>query len=505
LRSAFFLLLLTVLVNLGPWLRPDWAGTEGQRVLVAHGMLASGEWFVPSMGGEPILTKPPLYYWVLAAVESVCGISPFAARAPSVLGIWLAAVVAFGVLSRSVDRRAAWWGAIGMVSAPALVWHGAFAEIDPLFACLVAISVLWLVDGTVRASRRTLALAGLVGALAVLTKGPPFAMFMVGPLVVVMRRRARLVATWFLPCLIVPLAGFGVVFLRALDASGAASAAASTAASESVGRILAFDSASLADVPLHLLRSLAYALPFVGFLLPRLRTAAIDVGSGHARLLEIACWSAYLGAVLALVFFPARPARYLLPGIPLLAPAVAASMATFARSGRDGHNSVVQVTARGLAIVMLLALPWLPAFASVPSILAWAVLGCASWFLRGREGTLVVILATPVVLIGTVITDGIRSRSAGLRDESAIAMMLRDSLTRLGAREFEFLGNPGETLALLMDPNARWRDRVSREIRTDFVIERVRDGTGSELDPARWIERERVRGRDRVFVVAQRR
>lgn len=474
-------------------------------MLVAHGMLASGEWFVPSMGGEPLLTKPPLYYWVLAAVESVCGISPVAARAPSVLGIWFAALVAFGVLSRSVDRRAAWWGAIGTVLAPALVWHGAFAEIDPLFACLVAVSALWLVDGTVRSSRRTLALAGVVGALAVLTKGPPFAMFIAGPLVVAMRRQARLIAAWFLPFLIVPLAGFGVIFLRALDASGAAGAAASTAASESVGRILAFDSASLADIPLHLLRSLAYAMPFAWFWLPRLRVPVADAGSSAARLVEVACWSAYLGAVVALVFFPARPARYLLPGIPLLAPAVAASMATFTRTGCDGRESSVQFAMRGLAIAMLLAMPWLPAFASVPSILAWLALGCASWFLRGREGTLVAVLATPVVLIGTVVTDGIRSRSAGLRDESAIARMLRDSLARLGAREFEFLGNPGETLALLMDPSARWRDRVSREVRTDFVIERVRDGADSELDPMRWIERERVRGRDRVFVVAQRR
>lgn len=67
LRTSLFLLLCVAwimpgLVGHDPW-KPDEAANFG---LVYH-MLQTGEWLVPALAGEPVLTEPPLYYLVSAA------------------------------------------------------------------------------------------------------------------------------------------------------------------------------------------------------------------------------------------------------------------------------------------------------------------------------------------------------------------------------------------------------------------------------------------------------
>jgi 4-amino-4-deoxy-L-arabinose transferase-like glycosyltransferase len=48
--------------------------TEADRALIAWEMLQTGDLLIPRLYGEPYLTKPPLYYWLLTAVFSVSGI-----------------------------------------------------------------------------------------------------------------------------------------------------------------------------------------------------------------------------------------------------------------------------------------------------------------------------------------------------------------------------------------------------------------------------------------------
>lgn len=53
--------LIPGLVGHAPW-KPDEAGTIG----IVYRMLQSGEWLVPTLGGEPDLSFGPLYYWTAA-------------------------------------------------------------------------------------------------------------------------------------------------------------------------------------------------------------------------------------------------------------------------------------------------------------------------------------------------------------------------------------------------------------------------------------------------------
>src|SRR5262249_55391134 len=60
--------------------------TEGLRAVVAAEMLRSGDWLVPRLCGEPLLTKPPGHYAAIALVSLPFGeVTETTARLPSAL------------------------------------------------------------------------------------------------------------------------------------------------------------------------------------------------------------------------------------------------------------------------------------------------------------------------------------------------------------------------------------------------------------------------------------
>ena len=141
-RRAFVLLIVALLACWPQLMLADWHGTEGRRIQIALEMSRSGDWLVPTLGGQPTWAKPPLHYWVLAAAAHLSGVSFVGLRLPSVLGLFAVAVVAFSLLRRRFGERAGWMGALGILLSPIAIAEWPSAEIDPLFACLTAVS-LW--------------------------------------------------------------------------------------------------------------------------------------------------------------------------------------------------------------------------------------------------------------------------------------------------------------------------------------------------------------------------
>ena len=82
---------------------------EGAFTEATRQMLASGNFFMPSLDGEPRTDKPILIYWLQAASVAVFGLSEFALRLPSVLAslLWAAALYRFSAdcLDRILARR----------------------------------------------------------------------------------------------------------------------------------------------------------------------------------------------------------------------------------------------------------------------------------------------------------------------------------------------------------------------------------------------------------------
>lgn len=171
-----------------PWLgRLDLQFEEPRRALVTQAMLQSGEYWVPQLAGEPYTAKPPLFNWVLAASATLYGqLDEWSARLPSVLCVLLLAVLFVWGARRSLGSWALGFLGASIVLSPEIIAKGHLAEIESLFALLVAASAgSWFLLYRARASGIKLWVLPLVlVALAYLTKREPAVAFFylaVGP------------------------------------------------------------------------------------------------------------------------------------------------------------------------------------------------------------------------------------------------------------------------------------------------------------------------------------
>jgi len=76
LALATLFLLLLVLAALRPLAVPD----EGRYGEIGRWMLYSGDWLTPRLNGIPFFHKPPLLYWLEAALLALFGVNAWAAR-----------------------------------------------------------------------------------------------------------------------------------------------------------------------------------------------------------------------------------------------------------------------------------------------------------------------------------------------------------------------------------------------------------------------------------------
>jgi 4-amino-4-deoxy-L-arabinose transferase-like glycosyltransferase len=92
------LLVLLLAVPILTWRigRLGFSDTEGMYAEPAREMVVTGDWITPRMNGEPFLTKPPLMYWLSAALFEVAGPTEYARLWPALAA--LASVAVTGAL-----------------------------------------------------------------------------------------------------------------------------------------------------------------------------------------------------------------------------------------------------------------------------------------------------------------------------------------------------------------------------------------------------------------------
>lgn len=154
--------------------------TEADRSLIAWEMALSGDYLVPHLIHSPILTKPPLFYWLVATSILFFGnASEWATRFPTVLvsGIY----VAFQYLALRFiggSRTHATLGALALLTGSAFFVLSTRAEIDLTFgfACTTAFYASYL--ALQRASAAWLLAASFLAGIAFLIKGPPIIFFL---------------------------------------------------------------------------------------------------------------------------------------------------------------------------------------------------------------------------------------------------------------------------------------------------------------------------------------
>jgi 4-amino-4-deoxy-L-arabinose transferase-like glycosyltransferase len=178
---------------------------EPRYAQVAHEMLERHDWITPTLGGQPWLEKPPLYYWQAMLAYKILGVSDWVARLPSALDATFLVLAVYLFLRRfrpgfGLD------GALITASSAGIVAYARAASMDMALAAAFAIGMLnWW---TWRESRKNIYLAAfyIFVGLGMLAKGPvaPFLSATVIILYAIAARELRLILkTLWLPGIVV--------------------------------------------------------------------------------------------------------------------------------------------------------------------------------------------------------------------------------------------------------------------------------------------------------------
>jgi len=177
LGSALLLAVLGALLYFPSFAADELDDEEGRRALPAREMVESGDFVVPTLWGEPYLSKPPLYFWLVAAASTLTdGVNTASTRLPSVLATILTALLLcwFGRrLAGPTTGLTA--GALFLVTF-SVIEKGSFGELEAVFTLTVFASVAALYCAS-QGSRLALLLTALALGAALLTKGPPALVF----------------------------------------------------------------------------------------------------------------------------------------------------------------------------------------------------------------------------------------------------------------------------------------------------------------------------------------
>ncbi len=429
LIRAALLLVATVLALLPTWLRQDWDGTEGRRVQIALEMLRADSWMIPLLNAEPTWAKPPLHYWLIMLCHEWFGDGYLSLRLPGVIAAWCSAFVAGELMRRWFGATAGWIVALGLVCSPIVLFKWPTAEIDPLFASLVGMSVWLLATGVARERAWLVAVSGLCGGLAFLQKGPPMFLFTAGAYLVWWRhRRLRYGLLHFAPMALVIAAYFAPLWAWFVDAGSMLE----VANEESVGRLALFRLEHLLETPAYLLRAVTVILPLGLWCFWEWRGAR-DARMGASDLTLRMCSGGALLGVVLLMCFPGRPTRYLMPNVMLFTFAVAPAVAHYwgfrGEVPRFARRALVFVGVLGAAA--LVAIPFVPEAgdAAVGVALAASV---APLLVRRPRDVVLVCLLLPVVGAWTVGFERSMRWSESKRGRVAAGKLLRRELDDLG-------------------------------------------------------------------------
>lgn len=138
-------------------------------------MIESGDYVAPTYNGEPRYHKPPLIYWVQSAVMDHFGVSVWSARLPSAFFAFLT-LVGFYLFISGMTKNSRYaltaTAVLGLNLSYMVISHAATADMALNFFILMATLTLLSNMYATRMDKVAQVIAGLILAMAMLTKGP---------------------------------------------------------------------------------------------------------------------------------------------------------------------------------------------------------------------------------------------------------------------------------------------------------------------------------------------
>ena len=155
-------------------------GEEGRRILPAIGMLQTGNYIVPEVGGNPYFRKPPLVNWLVAASFRIFGVrNEWTARLPSAVVV-LAVALAFVTVARaSLGPRGSLIAALIWMTNIGMIEKGRLIEIEALYISLCGLAIIFWLSFLVHRKSPWLIWvpASIFLGLGLLAKGPTHLIF----------------------------------------------------------------------------------------------------------------------------------------------------------------------------------------------------------------------------------------------------------------------------------------------------------------------------------------
>lgn len=210
-RWGWLALALALLISFtGIWNHSLWTPDEPRVAGIGREMLASGDFLVPHLSGEPFLEKPPLTWWGMSAAMAIGGVTAGAARLSAGLCSFLVLLLVFDLGARLADRRAGLCALLVLASSWSFLSYGHRISVDVWLLLFVNLGY-WCVaraclseagseEPQVRAAPRMGWLIGAyaAGGLAFLSKGPIGPVLLFAPIAVLAasQRRWSLLRSW---------------------------------------------------------------------------------------------------------------------------------------------------------------------------------------------------------------------------------------------------------------------------------------------------------------------
>lgn len=155
----------------------DW--DEANFAAIAYNMLHTGDYLQPRVAFTIFTEKPPLFFWLQAAMMQLYGQGEFAARLPNALFGILTLILLYRIGLRHAGPLMAWWWPFLYLCSTLPFLYFKSGIIDPVFNFFILLQFYALHEaawcqrsGSYRRAYTLAIAAGIVAGLAMLTKGP---------------------------------------------------------------------------------------------------------------------------------------------------------------------------------------------------------------------------------------------------------------------------------------------------------------------------------------------
>ena len=172
---VLLLVLGACIFGAGIGLRDPWPADEPRFALVGKEMVETGEWLFPHRNGELYPDKPPVFFWLIAAVYAATGSLRLAFLLPSALAGLGTLALTWDLARRLWGRRVAMLAGLALLATLQFTLQARTAQID-------AVAALWITLGVYGLARHLLLgpawrwwyVAFAAMGLGVITKGVGF-------------------------------------------------------------------------------------------------------------------------------------------------------------------------------------------------------------------------------------------------------------------------------------------------------------------------------------------